>query len=154
MDRMTTEADRIAALFIQLAEKIANAKTLPLDMGDGMVFYRGEIHIVKMIGNEPGISASEIARRIDVTRAVVHKTLLKLDEKGVVRKLADPLDGKRVLLYLTAEGELAYAAHERYHRQQDAAMNDFLGEISKKERHAIWRFLQHADSLLDRHLGN
>ena len=42
--------------FIALTESIANSRTNVLDFGsEDMTFYRGEIHIIKMIGDYTGI---------------------------------------------------------------------------------------------------
>ena len=78
------EADKkeVISLYISLIEKIANGRTNVLDFGsEDMTFYRGEIHIIKIIGDSPGIYSSEIARYMGITRAVVHKTLLKLEKR-------------------------------------------------------------------------
>ena len=50
------EADKkeIISLYISLIEKIANGRTNVLDFGsEDMTFYRGEIHIIKIISMNP-----------------------------------------------------------------------------------------------------
>jgi len=61
---MKTKSYAIMSDFMQLLETIANGKTNVLNFGDGMVFYRGEIHIIKVIGDHPGMFLSEIARSV------------------------------------------------------------------------------------------
>lgn len=85
--KLTSIQNEVIDSFIKLTEKISNGKTNILDFGSNdMVFYRGEIHIIKMIGDYPGIYSSEIARNFGITRAVVHKTLLKLEKRNLVKK--------------------------------------------------------------------
>lgn len=73
--------------FIRLTERIANGKMNVLNFGsEDMTFYRGEIHMIKMVGDRPGIFISEMARNFNVTRAVVAKTINKLVDRGLIRK--------------------------------------------------------------------
>ena len=100
--KLTSIQNEVIDSFIKLTEKISNGKTNILDFGSNdMVFYRGEIHIIKMIGDYPGIYSSEIARNFGITRAVVHKTLLKLEKRNLVEKKQDSEDKKRQKLFLS-----------------------------------------------------
>ncbi|MBU5425082.1 MarR family transcriptional regulator [Tissierella pigra] len=138
--------------FITLTENIANSRTNVLDFGsEDMIFYRGEIHIIKMIGDYPGIFSSEIARRFGITRAVVHKTLLKLEEREFVIKEQDDEDRKRHKLFLTEKGQLAYEYHEKYHNLHDKALFDYVEGLPSDQLEAIKGFLEHANNLIQNH---
>lgn len=138
--------------FIELTEQIANSRTNVLNFGsEDMTFYRGEIHIIKMIGDFPGIHSAELARKFGITRPVVHKTLQKLSERGFIIKENDDEDKKRGLLYLTEKGQLAYHQHENYHDENDKALFDFLGDMSSEKLSAIKGFLEHAIGLIQNH---
>ena len=101
-----TNKNIVIERYIALVEKIANGKNNTLSFaGKDMTFYRGEIHIIKKIGDNPGIFSSEIARDMGITRAVIHKTLLKLEERGFVEKEEDTEDKKRKKLFLTKSGQ-------------------------------------------------
>lgn len=102
MDNLPRE---VINAFISLTERVANSKTNVLDFGsEEMTFYRGEIHIIKMIGDYPGIFSSEIARRFGITRAVVHKTLLKLEERELVTKTQNDADKKKSSALFNGKG--------------------------------------------------
>lgn len=149
MDNLPRE---VINAFIGLTERIANSKTNVLDFGsEEMTFYRGEIHIIKMIGDYPGIFSSEIARRFGITRAVVHKTLLKLEERELVTKTQNDADKKRVPLFLTEKGRQAYLFHEEYHNQHDKALFEYVGGLSQPELEAVKKFLEHANNLIENH---
>ncbi len=50
--------------FIELTESISNSKTNILNFGsEDMTFHRGEIHMIKTIGDYPGIHSAELARK-------------------------------------------------------------------------------------------
>ncbi|WP_099469277.1 methyltransferase [Konateibacter massiliensis] len=138
--------------FIELTEKIANSKTNVLNFGnEDMVFYRGEIHMIKMIGDYPGIHSAELARKFGITRPVVHKTLQKLSDRGLIIKEDDPEDKKRSLLHLTEKGHIAYHAHKKYHDEYDKALFDFLSDTSGDKLASIKDFLDHAIDLIQNH---
>lgn len=116
-----------------------------------MVFYRGEIHVIKMIGDYPGVYSTEIARRYGITRAVIHKTLLNLEKRGLVKKEQDKNDKKRVLLFLTEKGEKAYCYHAKYHNKHDRALFDYMEQMNEKQLEGIVGFLEHANHLIQKH---
>lgn len=144
--------DDVIHSFIALTEQIANSRTNVLDFGsEDMVFYRGEIHIVKTIGDDPGVYSSEIARRFGITRAVIHKTLMKLEERGLVMKEQDEEDKKRFRLHLTEKGWTAYRFHEEYHQRFDRELFDYIDTLNGEQLEAVSGFLKHAGRLIRNH---
>ena len=138
--------------YIALIEKIANGKNNTISFaGKDMTFYRGEIHIIKKIGDNPGIFSSEIARDMGITRAVIHKTLLKLEERGFVEKEEDTEDKKRKKLFLTKRGKAAYTAHEKYHQTYDKSFFNFIDSLNEQECSLIDRFLEKANEMIANH---
>lgn len=149
---MRTKQQSVISSFISLTEKIANSRTNVLDFGSPeMTFYRGEIHMIKMIGDFPGIYSSELARKLGVTRAVVHRTITILEKRSLLEKTRDSDDKKRVKLFLTTLGEEAYTHHEDYHQLHDKALFDYLNELPEEALNTIQDFLKHATNLIDNH---
>ncbi len=138
--------------FIKMTEQIANGKTNVLDFGmEDMTFYRGEIHMIKMVGDCPGIFISEMARNFSVTRAVVAKTVRKLEERGFLTKEEDMQDKKRLRLFLTDKGKQAYELHQEYHQKFDRPLFAYLESLSDSDLRVIQEFLKHANSLIQNH---
>ena len=138
--------------FIELTEQIANSKTNILDFGsEDMTFYRGEIHMIKMIGDFPGIYSAELARKFGITRPVVHKTLQKLSKRKLITKEDDEENKKRFQLYLTEKGWAAYRYHQEYHERYDKALFDYVGNITGDQLTCIKGFLDHAIELIRNH---
>lgn len=98
---------QVIAGTIELMETIANNKTTAVTLENGQVFYRTESHVLKLVGDEPGIFRSEIARRFGVTRAAVQKVLGRLEARGLIDRTVDETDKKRIGLSLTAAGRQA-----------------------------------------------
>jgi len=148
---MKKESYVIMSDFMQLLETIANGKNNVLDFGDGMVFYRGEIHMIKVIGDQPGMFLSEIARYFHVTRAVVSKIVLKLERNGYVQKVADLVDKKRVQVYLTERGQIAFQAHEEFHRGHNGHIYEYLEGLTEEEQEVVACFLRKAQQMVNHH---
>lgn len=144
--------DDIVQSFIELTEQTANSKINILNFGsEDMTFYRGEIHMIKMIGDFPGIYSAELARKFGITRPVVHKTLQKLAERELITKEDDTQDKKRQRLYLTEKGWTAYRCHEEYHDENDRKLFDFLADMPGDRLAVVKDFLDHAISLIHNH---
>ena len=138
--------------FIRLTERVANGKMNVLNLGsEDMTFYRGEIHMIKMVGDYPGIFISEMARNFNITRAVVAKTIHKLEERGLIQKIEDEIDKKRLCLYLTDKGKEAYQLHQEYHKEYDSPLFDYLDTLNSDELELIQTFLKHANDLVNHH---
>lgn len=149
---MKSKQQNVVTSFISLTEKIANSKTNVLDFGStDMTFHRGEIHMIKMIGDFPEIYCSELARKLGITRAVVHRTIGILEKRDLITKVTDEQNKKRFNLLLTDKGQQAYQLHEEYHQTHDQALFNYLSELNSDELIAIEDFLSHATDLIDNH---
>ena len=149
---MENKQQAVITAFVSLTEKIANSKTNILDFGTPeMTFYRGEIHLIKLIGDFPGIYAAELARKLGITRAVVQRTVSILEQRGFLLKETDPNDKKRYRLFLSPPGQKAYHLHEAYHQEHDQELFHYLNKLSSQDLMAISGFLTHATNLIDNH---
>jgi DNA-binding MarR family transcriptional regulator len=90
------------------------------------------------------VTSAELARRQGISPQSMGATLGSLERRGLVRRSADPEDGRRVLLELTAEGARK-AADKR------SARTDQLARVLREEFTAAERAqLLAAAPLLDR----
>lgn len=139
-------------LYISCIETIANGRLNELVFeGEDMSFFRGEIHIIKVIGDEPGIISLDIAKKMNVTKAVISKTLTKLEQRGFIEKREDEEDRKKKQLFLTERGKEAYGFHEAYHEIHDKDFFDFIKKLNDKETELIFAFLKEAKEMISHH---
>lgn len=59
---------------------------------------------LRMVGRFPGIPAGHLARLFHVHPSTLTGVLTRLEQKRLIRRRADPSDGRRVLLALTRRG--------------------------------------------------
>lgn len=143
--------EEIIGQFIRLIESTANKKMKKIDFGRDFQLYRGEIHLIKALGDHPGLSISDISRYFGVSRAVVSKNIGKLEKQGYVKKLTDEQRKNRLLILLTDLGQKAYLQHQSFHEQNDAYMFEFLGTLDEKELKAVSKFLDCAQRMIQNH---
>lgn len=148
---MNKDVNQVISEYIKMVEKISNGRMNVLDFGDDMVFFRGEIHMIKMVGDFPGIHVSEMARNFNITRAAVSKTAKKLEQKGVLIRKIDTEDKKILRLFLTDKGKKAYLAHQKYHHDFDEPLFDYLNMLEKEQLTVVEEFLKRANLLIDNH---
>lgn len=137
--------------FIAMLEKVANGKINILNFGGDMIFTRGEIHIIKRIGDNEGIYSSELAQLMGVTRAVSNKTVNKLENKDFILKKNNSDNLKIKKLYLTQKGKLAYDLHEKYHEDSDSEFIEYISSLSEEDSIIIKKFLNKANTVIENH---
>ena len=143
--------NEIIGQFVRLIETTANKKMKKLNFGNGVILYRGEIHLIKALGDNPGMFISEIARYFGVSRAVISKNIVKLEAQGYVQKTTDEQKLNRIKVYLTPLGEKAYLQHKLFHAKEDKSMFDFLKSLGPDDLANIFIFLQQAQKMINNH---
>ncbi|WP_196594134.1 MarR family winged helix-turn-helix transcriptional regulator [Pectinatus sottacetonis] len=147
MDKKT----QISSQLVGLIETIANSKMKKMNFGRGIILYRGEIHLIKVLGDYPGMFISEIARFFSVSRAVISKSIAKLEKHGFVEKKIDMDDKKRIRIFLTPLGKKAFLQHKIFHEEKDSYMFDYLKTLSPMALESISNFLDYAQKMVDHH---
>lgn len=61
--------------------------------------------VIRIVGAFPGLSAGDLARTLHVHPSTLTGILQRLEARGLMRRLSDPADGRRVHLELTSRGK-------------------------------------------------
>lgn len=85
------------------------------------------------------ITPTQVAQRLGMPKTTVMERVREMEERGHVRRIAHPDDGRSYRLVLTASGLLA---HRRSHDLFDAAYQAFLREHRGSELMAESRLAQ------------
>ncbi len=94
--------------------------------------------VVRCVGKYPGLTASQLASLLHLDRGTVSAALNRLEGKGLVERRADPRDGRRVTLGLTAEGRSLDRPTEH---TVEAAVESLLERLSDADRETTMRVL-------------
>ncbi|MFZ5481465.1 MAG: MarR family winged helix-turn-helix transcriptional regulator [Myxococcota bacterium] len=86
--------------------------------------------VVRVVGQEAGLTAGELARRLHLHPSTLTGILRRLVSQGLLQRLDDPRDQRRVRLRLTPRG----AELDRVrHGTAEAAMRATLSKLSPEE---------------------
>ena len=93
---------------VDILHQVANlyiSTKIPQDYGTGEEYTSVEVHTLKHIADNPGITE---------TKGAISQILKKLEAKSLVYRQSDPANDNKALLYLTEKGRLLDLAHRRY----------------------------------------
>ena len=90
-----------------------------------------------------GMTVSEIAQQLKVTKPSVTVAVNKLVQKGYCEKQRLPGDGRAVQVMLTPEGKKVEAIHRRCHRRIIA---EICEDLSEEEREELLRTMTRINS--------
>lgn len=85
------------------------------------------LFLLKRAGSD-GMSVSELSRALHVTSPFVTQQLNSMQEKGLIHRNKDPLDGRIVRIVLTDKGRVAVEEVEKNFRKLLIGLAEHLGE--------------------------
>lgn len=99
-----------------------------------------QFDIIATLGNTSGMPPKELGEKTLITKGTLTGVVDRLTDKGLVRRVASPSDGRSQIVQLTLEGEGLFArifpAHLAYMERVFAQMMpDELAETTAKLRH-------------------
>lgn len=133
--------------FYRLMNLYQAAQKPPRQYEGNQTLYAAEVHMLKIIGDHPGIMSTELAARLAISKGAVSQTLKKLSGKRLVRKDA-AADGRAAALFLTAEGENIWHAHHTLHAPMLAELEQLTEQFTPETAQA----LVHLGDVLEAHL--
>ncbi len=125
-------------IFIKVINAYIESEKVPIELPDGSLVYKSELHTVVEIGKSPGINVTELADRLSVTKGAISQVSRKLEKKALITRNKDFNNDKEIRLYLTTKGTILFEAHNDMIKQMSAEMESKLGNIS----HENYKFLQ------------
>jgi DNA-binding MarR family transcriptional regulator len=145
----TKDLEILSFTLVRVAYKLFGGDRMTLDYGTDVMIHGSEIHMVCHIKRNPGCYVSSIARSIQVTRGAVSQIVKKLEQKGLVRKVAQPENLKQRVLVLTEKGETAYSGHQRLHQRFSESLEELLIPYTDDQFHLITRFMKDLEGSID-----
>ena len=137
-----------SSIFFERAFRLINlynSKTKqPRTYSTGHTLYSAEVHTIEIIGSRQGITATELAKVLCVTKGAVSQTVSKLTEKDLVTKRLD--NSGKILLCLTESGVCVCEEHRRLHEKMHSRLSELTSELPPE---ASELFSQIADALED-----
>ena len=81
---------------------------------NGVVLYQAESQFIHKIGQEPGITITELAVYFDKTRSACSQLMRRMKDKGWLYQERNTDNNREYNLYLTEEGQKIYNYHLKF----------------------------------------
>ncbi len=104
--------------------------------------YQAESYIVHAIGNNPGITVTDLAEKLDKTKSACSQLLRKLIHKGFVLQKRNDFNLREYLLYLTDAGQGIYDGHIKVNEFCIARSMDMVSQFSDDQLSDFIKILQ------------
>lgn len=90
--------------------------SFPHDYGDA-VLYQAESRIIHLVGETPGITATELAGILKKTPSACSQLIRKLRQKGWMEQIRNENNNREYRLNLTEEGWNIYKGHYKFEQR-------------------------------------
>jgi DNA-binding MarR family transcriptional regulator len=118
--------------------KIAMMDRLDQELAPFDISAAQYVILVKLAYGEAD-SASTLCRDVSYDPGAMTRMIDRLERKGLVRRVPDPSDRRRVIVEVTAEGKALYP---KLVESSVRTLNHFLRGFTPEEAHLLERFLQ------------
>jgi DNA-binding MarR family transcriptional regulator len=152
MDDFAAEAFQILNTISIIVEKFNRLEKNPRTYGKDIKVYPSQIRTIVIIGHNPGINITGLAKRLEVTKASASELIAKLVENGLVKKTKDANNNKEVLLHITKQCQLILDDVDKRHEQMFRDFKAILGELQETNYELVIKFLKKVEFYLDKYI--
>lgn len=122
-------------------------KKLVFQHGD-LKLHASEIHLMQVVADFPEINATEMAKKLGITKGAVSQSLKRLHQKGVVRKISDPFNKNELTVSFTKLGQEALIAFFQVNAEGWREYLAYLENMTEAESSTISQFLHRLETFL------
>lgn len=143
------EFKEISNLLERVIHKYVQMEKRSLDYGNGITLSQPEIQTVMLIGSNPGISVTAIAKMRGITKGTASQMLYKLADKGLVEKRVSEHSDAQISVFLTELGEEESHLHDAYHKQKIQPVFEYMSKLSPQAVKDFKGIIEQLDRTLD-----
>lgn len=101
--------------------------------------FKGQIHCLFLLESTGTVTQKELARLLNVRPASASELLVKLEQKGLIRRTPSEQDRRISLVSLTEEGQLQA---QKSRRGRALAHREMLADLTDEEKEHFYTALQ------------
>ena len=124
----------------------------PKKFGIDQLLSHSEIHLIEIIGDNEGLSVTDISKHLNITKGAVSQSLKRLENKKLSTKKTDPDNLSRSIVMLTSKGFSAYYAHKHWHETMDGGFARYMEDLNQTNLTIIINFLERVEDFLGRRI--
>jgi DNA-binding MarR family transcriptional regulator len=114
------------------------------------VLCASEIHMIEVIGRNPGIHVTEIANKLGITKGAVPKMICKLIHKDMIYRYQAKDNKKMVFFKLTEKGHTAFQGHVEFHKELDQGIMKKFNSLQESELLIFQDIINEVERYIDR----
>jgi DNA-binding MarR family transcriptional regulator len=107
----------------------------------------GEFQILRVLHTTDGLTQRELSDRVEVEKGALTRLFYSMEEAGYIERQRDPIDSRKLNVFLTARGEALRAPLLSVTRSVNRSA---CRGIPKEEVEAMMRVLEQITANLDR----
>jgi DNA-binding MarR family transcriptional regulator len=149
MDREKA-SNEIMELFIRIVNKYNGLEKIPVKHSPDLGLYHSERHMLDMVGDNPHMNITELARASGVTKGAISQMVKKLETKGVIRRYKKAANDKEVFMELTETGQKICEERRRTNKETIRPLRELLELHSDENVAFLVQMFHWLDEFLDR----
>lgn len=106
---------------------------------------RGEVAVLLYLIDNDGVNASDISQNFDINTSRVAAVLNTLSKKGFIERVVDPLDKRKIRVFITDVGKVF--ANERK-REVEAYFKNLLEQLGEKDTKEYLRLSRRINQII------
>ncbi len=104
-----------------------------------------EARILFELGQGNQVTASRLGRELGLDAGYLSRILTRLEQQGLLEKVRSEIDGRQLLLSLTAEGREAFVLLDQRSRDE---VSEMLADLSEEDQQRLLKAMQSIESVL------
>ncbi len=138
----------LIAKFSRVSKLWQRLESAPRKLGTEHDLTGSEIHLIEVLGQKEGLSGTDLARGLGITKGAVSQTLKRLEAKELVVKEVDPANASRITLSLSTKGKVAYYSHLQWHEAMDGGFRGYFVNLPEDKVRFMDEFLSSLEQFL------
>ena len=139
----------LAWLMERTIHKYIQYEKKPQKYCSDLVLTQPEIHTVAIIGDNEGISVTELAKVRGITKGAASQMIYRLEDKNLVEKRISPESDSKLNLYLTKKGMKARDEHRKMHETMKTKFAALMDSVPANVLKYMFEFIQDFEKELD-----
>ena len=120
------------------------------DYGVDIPLTQTEIHLIAVIGEQPGIGVKALAEIKGVTAGAASQMIKKMVQKGLVCKQISTESEAKIELTLTEKGQICFAEHQKFHEEANRKWYQLLDKLDDNSYGTLTQILTQMEEILAR----
>ncbi|MGE5482537.1 MAG: MarR family transcriptional regulator [Bacteroidota bacterium] len=153
MEEYSSEQHRLVEVVDQLLNVVAQYEKHRLHH-QGTEIFPSEVRALRVIGENPELNVTEVARRLNVSKSAVCKMTQKLEKKGLVQRLKMKRNRRDVVISLTLLGRAVFDGVEEAYDEIRREIASRVDPATLQARPAIIDYLTRLKDVLASRSGS